>query len=220
MLHDHLQIYTLSIVFLGEFNPVIIQPYWLAHKKLIREQEAQNATVDVIHNEIVKIELDWAKFEITKNRFEVRTSQEPYFEPLKDLIISIFEILRETPIISLGINHLKYFSLPSEESYYNFGNKLAPLSTWNEVLNDPRMLFLEILEQDRKDKINGKYRVRIQPSDIKMQNGILIQVNDHIDLNPGETGRNGEMVKSLGNNWRASMNRATEIIETVWKKIQ
>jgi len=107
MLNNYLQIHTASVVFVGEFNPVIIQPFWLANKKLIRDQEAQDAKVEIIHNEIVKFEIDWARFEITKDRFEIRTSQEPYFEPMRDLVISIFEILKETPISALVSNNLK-----------------------------------------------------------------------------------------------------------------
>jgi hypothetical protein len=97
---ESLQIKTMSIVLIGDFNPVIIQPFWLASRKLIREQEAQNAHVEIIHNELVKFELDWVSIEITKNRFEAKSSQEPYFDPMRDLCVGIFEFLRETPIKS------------------------------------------------------------------------------------------------------------------------
>jgi hypothetical protein len=163
------QIYTLAIVLIGEFNPVIISPFWLSSKKLIREQEAQSAKVEIIHNEITKFELEWAKIEVTKERFEIRTSQEPFFDPIRDLAISIFEILKETPITALGINHLKYYAVESEDTYYNFGNNLAPLSVWTEVLNDPRLFFLEIVETKRKDGLHGTFRARVKPSDIVLR---------------------------------------------------
>ncbi len=63
MFSDNLEAYTLSIVFVGDFNPAIIQPYWLANKKLIREQEAENAKVGILHNEITKFNIDWATIE-------------------------------------------------------------------------------------------------------------------------------------------------------------
>lgn len=212
---DYLQIYTLSVTVLGDFNPVIIQPFWLANKKLIRDQEAQDAKIDVIHNEIVKFKFDWASIEITRERFEIRTSQEPYFEPLKDLVIGIFQILKETPIKAIGINHLKYFALSDAEKHYEFGNKIAPLNNWNDTLNDPRLLQAEIYEQKRADKIDGYYRVRIQPSDIKLSTpyAILINMNDHLNVK-------GEFFgKVLSDNWKHSFSRSEEIIDKLWKKI-
>jgi len=221
MIKDFLQIQTLSLVFLGEFNPVIIQPFWLSSKKLIREQEAQTAKIELIHNELVRYELDWVFVEISKNRFVLKTSKEPYFEPLKDLGLSIFEILKETPIKALGINHIFHYALTNEKTYYEFGNKLAPLSNWNSFLNDPRMLQLEILEEKRKDGLEGYYRVRIQPSDQKLNTkyGLSININDHFSLKSGETGRNKELLNSLKNNWIASSKRAIEVTEELWKKL-
>jgi hypothetical protein len=220
MLNDYLEIYRISAVFIGEFNPVIIQPFWLANKKLIMETEAQNAKVEIIHNEIVRFDIGWAKVEITKNRFEIRTSEEAYFEPLKDLAISIFDILKETPITALGINHLKYYALTDADTYYRFGDKLAPLSNWKDVLNDPRMSFFEIIEQKRKDGLKGKFRVRIHGSDVKLSTpyGVLVSLNDHYSAEQGQE-REGEMVKLLGNKWKSSMDRSFEIAESIWSKI-
>jgi hypothetical protein len=221
MLHDYLQVYTVSIVFIGDFNPAIAQPFWLASKKLIREQEAQSALVEVIHDEITKFKLDWLNVEVTRERFELKTSQEPYFEPMKDLAISIFRVLSETPIKALGINHLKYFALTDEKAYYEFGNKLAPLNNWNDFISNPKMMNLEIIESKRKDGLNGSFRIRIQPSDIKLatQYGVLINVNDHYGLENNSKGRNGEMINILGENWQKSVERAENVSEQLWKKI-
>lgn len=217
MLKDKLQIYTLSVVFIGEFNPVIIQPFWLANKKLIREQEAEDVKVELIHNELVKFSLDWAYFEITKNRFEIRTSKEPYFEVVKDLATSIFKILKETPVKVLGINHIKHYTL-NDEQLLNFGNKLSPLDNWTEFLSDPKMLQLEIIEQKRKDGLNGHIIVKIQPSN-QVSKGVLININDHYSIKEEENGRNGEIVKILQENWNKSYNLANDIPESIWKKI-
>jgi hypothetical protein len=219
MLKDHLQVRSLSLVFIGDFNPVIVQPFWLSSKKLIKEQEAQDTKVELIHNELVKYDLGWATVEITKKRFELRTSKEPYFEPLKDLMISIFSILSETPLEAMGINHIMHFALPDEDKYYEFGNKLAPLNIWNGVINDPRVLLFEIYEEKRKDGLPGYVRIRVQPSDQKIQYGVSININDHYMLGANENGRKGEIVKCLKNNWNSSYKRADLIIEELEKKI-
>ena len=147
MFKEYLETYKLVIVVVGNFNPSIIQPFWLANKKLIRENEAQNAEVNVVHNEITQFNIGWAHFEITPQKFQISTSQEPYFEPIRDLVIEIFKILKETPIKHFGINHMRYFDLRDKERYYNFGNKLVPLNNWNEFLNNPRLLSLTITER-------------------------------------------------------------------------
>ena len=129
MLIDKRQIYSLSIVALGDFNPIILQPYWLVHKGLVGEQEANEAKVDLIHQEVVNFSLPWVSFSIQKNRFELKTSQEP-FESLRDLYSGIFKFLPETPIKRIGINHIMHFQVRDKEEMFNIGNVLAPLKNW------------------------------------------------------------------------------------------
>jgi len=218
---NDLQIYTLAIVLIGDFNPVIISPFWLSGKGLIREEEARKAKIELIHNDVTRYELSWAKIEVTQKRFEIRTSQEPYFEPIKDLAISIFDILRETPITIMGINHLQYFAVSNGDTYYNFGNKFAPLNNWKDILNDPKMQSLEIVEEKRKDGLNGKFRIRITPSEIALSTpyGILIHANDEVGLQKGEAGKDREIIKQLANVWKSSMERTNKAVESIWKKI-
>jgi hypothetical protein len=218
---NDLQIYTLAIVLIGDFNPVIMSPIWLSSKGLIREEEARKAKVELIHNDITRYELSWARVEVTQKRFEIRTSQEPYFEPLKDLAISIFDILRETPLNTVGINHLLYYAISREETYYEFGNKFAPLVNWKDILNEPRVLGLDIIELKRKDGLKGKFRVKLSPSDIPLATpfGVLIHTNDEVGLQLGETGKDREIIKHLANMWRPSMERANKVVEYIWSKL-
>jgi hypothetical protein len=216
MLKDNLEAYTLSIVFIGDFNPAIVQPFWLANRKLIREQEAQNADVRMIHNDLAIFDIGWVFFNVSRYRFEVKTTQEPYFEAVRDLIIEIFRILKETPLTSIGINHLRYFDLKDKDRYYHFGNKIAPLNLWNDHLNDPRLLSFEIIETQREDKLKGQTRIRIQQPDIKIPSsfGVLININDHIDIEEGSTA-----IKTLSTNWSLSFDRIDKITESLWDKI-
>lgn len=221
MQNELLQSKTLSIVLIGDFNPVIIQPFWLESKKLIRETEAKKANVEVIHSDISKFDLDWVSFQITKDRFELRTSQEPYFEPLRDLIISIFEILKETPIRALGINHISNYALRDEKQYWSFGNSLSPLNMWDGILKDARLLELQIVEITRMDGLDGNFKVRITPADpeLSIPYGIAFNINDHYVIPPDSSGRNNEMVTLLGKNWDYSFERNNLLIEQIWKKI-
>lgn len=221
MLKDYLQTNTLSIVLLGDFNPAIIQPYWLAAKKLIRDVDSRDAEVKVIHKQLTRFDLELCTIEVTDSRFEVRTSKEPNFEPMIDLLSAIFTILKDTPIKAVGINHLYTYQLPNAESYYQFGNKLAPLSNWNSFLNDPRLLQLEIYENERPDGLNGHYRIIIQPADrtLVADRSVAINFNNHIQLKQGQDGRNGEVIKLLTEHYSQSVERSNSIVEKIWEKV-
>ncbi|HLP37728.1 hypothetical protein [Lacibacter sp.] len=221
MLDDRLQVYQLSVVLIGNFNPIIIQPFWLASKKLIREKEAEKAKVQIIHKEIVRFELDWAFIEVKKDRFEIRTTQLPYFEPLRDLVAGIFKLLTETPISMMGINHSKSFVLRDEDHHYEIGNKLVNLNLWEESLDDPRLFHLQIIEHKRKDQYPGMYVVIIEPpkQELNIKYGVEIKMNDHYELGQGQTGRNGEILDILEKNWKYSSDRANEIIENIRTKL-
>lgn len=221
MLNNYLQAYFINIVFLGDFNPAILQPYWLLNKKLIREQEAKKAKVQLIHNELVKCDLDWAEYESTKDRFTLKSSQEPYFNTVKDLAIGIFKNLPETPLKALGINHIKHFALPNKETYYNFGNKLAPLSNWSPFIKNPRLFQVEIIEQQRKDELQGSFQVKILPSEIVPPSmfGVSIAINDHFDTSVTAPRAGDDLVEILRTNWQQSFDRCNDVIENLWKNL-
>lgn len=215
MFKEYLETYKLIIVIVGNFNPAIVQPFWLANKKLIRDKEAQNAAISVVHNEISQFNIDWAHLEVTGQKFQISTTQEPYFEPLKDLVIEIFKVLKETPITSFGVNHLKYFDLRDKDRHYNFGNKLVPLSNWSDYLNDPRLLSLSVTERQRRDGLKGEFNISIQPPDIKIgsEYGVLININDHIVCDKED------FLKVFSDNWKASFIKADEVCESLWNKL-
>lgn len=208
ILKENRQINELVLIFVGNFNPVIIQPFWLAYKGLIREEEGGSAKVEVIHNELVKFAIGgWLNIQVTKARLELRTTQEPYFEPLKDLAIDIIKILNETPINSFGLNHIRHYILESDKQYFDFGNKIAPLNNWNGIMKDPRLLTLELL-MNKPD--GGSVRIRVQPSDSlkKTKNSIMTNINDHYTTDVVAPNRNEQLLKLLTENWNNSFSFA------------
>lgn len=212
------EIHELVIVFVGDINPVIIQPYWLVNKGLIQETEGENAKVEVIHNEVVKFELDWVNFEITRQRLIVKTSKQSYFEVVRDLAISIFKILKDTPLKNLGINHLLHFKL-DDEKYLKIGEKLAPFENWEGILNKPRLIQLEMTDEPRSDEFSGHYRVRIAPSELIRPFGVSININDHYNKVSKSIDAT-EMVTTLTKAWNKSIERAKSTYTELWKKIE
>lgn len=222
MLERYLEMKSLNFVVLGDLNPIIIQPLWLSSKGLIRESEAQAAKIEIIHNEIVKFQIeDWATVEITKERFSISTSNEAFFITVRDLVISIFKLLKETPIKALGINHHLHFAIPTEEKYYEIGNKLAPLANWTDILKNPRLATLEIMDVERKDNLPGSVRIFVQPSDqfqaLSTKYGLMIKVNDHFTLTEFGKNTNVEFIKRMTDNWDTSLEQVDSIIKRLSK---
>ncbi|HPN71453.1 MAG TPA: hypothetical protein PLZ32_18120, partial [Saprospiraceae bacterium] len=196
-------------------NPIIITPSWLALKNLIREEESTNANVDVIHNDLVQYDLDWVSLRITRKRCEFRTIKTPYFDTVKDLASSIFQILKETPIHSIGINHIFELRLPDEKIYYQFGNQLTNLEIWKDDLSDARLMNLEIIETSRKDSLQGRYRVRISSTGESSKYGVRIDINDHLDFE----GDSSSAVKFLLSNWENSFERSSKTVSNFIDKM-
>lgn len=180
---ENIERHELNIVIIGSFNPVIITPFWLSGKSLIRESDAKNASIRIMHNEIVDYDLDWVTINITQKRFQLHCVKEPFFELTRDLVVGIFNFLKETPVSSFGYNHNKRITLKTLERYYEFGNRLCPLKNWSEYLNDPRLNRLEILEKNSKQKPEGSILVTILPLPEKDINfGVGININDHYNF--------------------------------------
>lgn len=220
MLDKFLQKETFSIVLIGVFNPAIFQPTWFSLKRLLRESETENAKIEVIHPEVARYVIsDWLSVDVTKNRCEFKTSMEPYFDVLKDLVTGTFKVLQETPINAVGINNIFDIALSSTDEYYNFGRELTPLDLWDGTLNDAKLLTLEILEQESYDHANLSRRIRISPSDPedKISNGVKININNHFII---KESKSSEAVLTLETNmndirkysYRIANNLLTKVI--------
>ena len=210
-------IYTLGIVFVGNFNPVIITPFWLASKGLIREAEAETAKVQVIHPDITRFEIDWLSFEASQTRLYFKTNRESHFIVLRDLIISIFGFLKETPISACGINHLCHYSMRSFEEYHNFGYWLSPVRVFDDILNEPKVLSVQYLEtKDPDNNENGLIRLIIRPSDLIHDNkSVLITCNHHYDNLKSDA---KSMMTLLSDKWDYSFDKANTLINLLWEK--
>jgi len=205
----------LSIVLLGDFNPTIFQPAWFASEELIRKRESEEAKIEIINPEIVIFSLDWARLEVIRNRFTISTTQEPYYESLRDLVVGTFKLLRHTPIIKMGINIEMHFRMKSEEEWHAFGHKLAPKEIWNGILESPGLRNLTMEGNVRQDGLKGYIRVQIEPS-TKFHPGIFFKINDHYEVEaPATTMGADEIINALENSWVESLKKSKNIIHSL-----
>lgn len=205
-----------AIVLIGDFNPKIFHPTWFSREELIKKQDEEDSKIEIIRPELVSIDFGWMKLQVTRDRFQVSTLQEPYYEPMRDLVIGTFNTLSHTPIKMLGINSEVHYLMPNEAVWHALGDKLAPKSLWNNILAKPGLSTMT-MEGKREDGYGGFIHVRVGPSsDIKP--GVVISINDHLDLSPSDGslihGAN-EIISALEKNWVPSQRRASTIFEEI-----
>ena len=202
-----------TIVARGQFNPVIFQPEWLVSQGLIPESDVDLDKVGMIHPELCDFSLDWVRFNVTRNRFQILSDREQLFEMTKDLFLNVFRLLGHTPVSLIGLNWEAVYRAPNSERWHNFGHLLAPKGPWGDLLANPGMRNLVMEESVRRDGLPGYYRVDISPG-VSNDNVIVISINDHLAIN-GEIKRPSaeQMVEIVDSQWPKSMQRAEETFE-------
>ncbi len=204
------EIQGLGIVLLGSFNPKIFQPAWFAANNLLSETEADEVQPEIIHSDITIFSLEWMKMEVTRERFNAFTWQEPYFEVLADLVVGTFNLLEHTPVGKLGINPSMHYRLKSEDEWNKVGDNLAPKTYWDKMLENSGMQRLEIVET-RKEGPLGHLRVSVEPSK-KCHPGVYFTFNDHYEIDDPSKALNClEISGILSANWQDTYNRGIKI---------
>lgn len=208
----------LSIVLLGDFNPKIFHPAWFAYEGLIKQVEADEAKLEINHPEIAIFSLDWFNLQITRDRFVIETKQEPYYEVIRDLVLGTFELLRHTPLRSMGINTDKHFRMESEEKWHTLGHKFAPKEPWSNALENPGLISLTMEGNNGRDGFKGFIRVQVGPSG-KIQPGIHLMVNDHYEKDDSDKVAGAhDIVNILKTTWEKSLKRSDLIMYNLLEK--
>lgn len=208
-MRPQLDLHATNIVLRGQFNAAIFHPSWFAAQDLMRQQEAEAAEIEVVHPEAAVFQVEWLQVRITRDRFQVATTQEPYFEALRDLVVGTFDLLRHTPLRVLGINQDFHYRLESEDAWHAVGHRLAPKKDWQKILNEPGMMSLAMQGQ-RSDDLDGYIRVKVEPSP-RTEFGVYVNVNDHYGLQSASD----MLIDILSEQWDASMQRGLQIAEHI-----
>ncbi len=205
-------LYTHSIVFIGNFNPKIFQPSWFASEGLIGKQEEEGAKVEIIHPDIAIFSLQWVRVQVLREQFSVETKQQPYDEALRDLAFGTFTILKHTPLKKMGINIFMHFRVDSVEKWHGIGDKLAPKNIWEGILQKPGMKSLVMKESIRRDGYRGHIEIKIEPSP-KVEPGLFFSINDHVEVKEPDTAMGSdEIITILKEIWPESHRRSEDMI--------
>jgi hypothetical protein len=214
----------LSIVLVGNFNPLIYRPDWLVSKGIVAQSDVDEAVaskqIELIHPEMVQYHLPWASIQVQTTRFAVQTSEDPLVR-VHDLVLGAFAALPETPLTMMGINLHTHYPTTAEEEWHAIGDILAPKAPWAKLVNPDgkkrigglRSMIME--QKPRADGRPGHIQVKVEPS-ISVRFGIFVEVNDHYQIDDVTSPKNAAaMMTILRNEWEVSIARATELSDAV-----
>lgn len=211
--------YLSAIVLLGDFNPSIFQPSWFRAEGLVSQKEVEIAEVKIIHRDVSVFTLDWLKIEVIRERFEVQTTQAPYNEPLRDLVIGTFSLLKHTPLKMLGINNVMHFKFDTQDKWQEAERKLIVEGIWEKIIEKPGLKGLTI-ESPRPDDLKGCIRVIVEPSP-KFRPGVVISFNDHYEVSDEEKAAGADKITDiLKSAWPESQKRSENIIYTLLERLK
>ncbi|HRI34782.1 MAG TPA: hypothetical protein PLD02_13600, partial [Saprospiraceae bacterium] len=164
-------------------------------------------------------EIDCLSVEATNSRIDFKTKRQSHFSILRDLIVSIFSHLKETPINAIGINHLCHYSLRNSTEYINFGYWLSPVEQLGSLLNRPKLQTIQFVETKDNDNINneGVIRLTISPSDLILdQKSVVLNSNHHFQNPKGTDAK--EMISLMINKWDFSFEKVNNLNNLIWEK--
>ena len=152
-----------SIVVIGDMNPSIFHPLWFAREDLLTESEAEEADIKLIHPDITAFSSGWLQAQVTREKFLIKTRDESFFEPLRDLAVGTFSLLAHTPLRAVGVNFERHIKIEGEK-IGELTDKFAPIDFWENKELNTRFLELSV----SIDKATVQYplrfiRVKIEP---------------------------------------------------------
>jgi hypothetical protein len=203
-----------SVVLVGNFNPAIFHPSWLASHNMVRGGEAEKAQIQIVSPEVSSFTTEWLSLQVTRERFQASTSDARFFDPLRDLVVSIFTLLEHTPVRQVGINRDMHFAC-SRELMNQFGDLLAPKAIWNKVLDTPLLEALMMIGKRQRSEAKA-FRVIIQPS-IRVTPGIYIGANEHFEAEDEQSPQ--KILGFLKASWEDSQRAGRQMAEQLLSEL-
>ena len=207
-----------SIVLVGNMNPKIFHPEWFIRKGIVEEWDySQDEFISLPDMSQMELPND-RKIIALLNQFSIRSSRASEYFSLKDLVMSTFTLLSETPILQMGMNYISVIKIVNPDKWMQFGSQLAPQNYWKNAAN-----FINSLDEDKQKEL-GLWELTInlprpddnlegfvRPKIAVLQAGantLTFSINNHVEI---EGSSAATMTKILGENWDKSLSLAKEI---------
>jgi hypothetical protein len=207
------------MVAIGNFNPKIVEPLWLAKNKLVPEEEAVAADRQLLDGDLSHITFPWADLILLQDRLQLESGQEMVNEAqLRDLSVGLLRLLPHTPIKVVSIQHRVVVVARSEEEWHEVGHRLAPKELWAGILESPGM-FDFAMQGTRSDELEGAWKVRVQPV-LDPRLGVWINVNDEVLLpDPDEPEPGSRAADLIQEMWPEAEQRTLDIRTALYERL-
>ena len=202
-----------AIVLLGDFNPSIMHPAWLAARELIAEEEAESSEITVVGKPISAFRVNWLVLRVTEDRFQASTSDPSHYPSLGEMVRGIFSFLEFTPVRQMGINRLMHFRVKNENEFHHLGDVWAPKEPWVGILAGQREDGIPGLRsltmQGLREGSEAKYvEVKVEPS-AQVKPGVYVATNEHYEQAQDEPV--GQLMGILEKSWYEAEKFALQI---------
>lgn len=212
--------YSSSIVLIGNFSPMMFQPYWFKHCNILNDDEFN--AIDKKSNTIITapltvFETENLAFKIETKRFTIIAKKEP-FELLTDTFERLQEKLDSVLIEKFGLNFSFHIDLETPENFKRFGDVLAPKKSWSAFLGDAvdledRISGLLTLAM-RKQTDYGCINVKLESS-TNSKYAVFFDYNFHFEGNPKEPFDILDVNEAISNHYSAFAEYADEVSQNL-----
>lgn len=181
---------THNIVVVGDHTPSIFNPNWFVNQKLLSEDEALSGETDikVVHPDVTQINFPTFDLRVERNKFIAATNRDDFLEPLRDIVKSVFGLLKHTPVVALGINYIQHIEL-QEKTFDDILTKFYTPDFWNGKVSSA---FLEDISFNLNKKViedHQRYtRIKLRRID-NVSNEFILDYNHHFGYDRPRDGR-------------------------------
>jgi hypothetical protein len=219
------EIFTSSIVAVGDFNPAIFSPDWLERNKLIGEGDAAFARDRstgrplIVTHQVSNFETEWFSLQVLENQFTL-TSKGVLSPAFKDLAAGVFQLVSHTPVVAVGLNFVGHFKLASADEYHRIGDVLAPKGIWDTLYPGEvaglEQLTVRFQRGTRDNLVQTKDEKRITLQSVRnIKYGASLSINNHHNVtDSAENLSPAERVSNIiDSQWEAAWRDAVRVFD-------
>ncbi len=172
----------ISLVVVGNFNPAIFHPLWFAAHDVLSVDEANEAEVQLMSDELVIFNTEWFQWRAFAQRIMIDVSDLSRVREAVDLLTNTFNLLGHTPIKAFGLNRNCHVRLESFESLDHLLQTAAPPGLWSDVIKGPRPSSVTVeSEVEKTDSLQSRLEVQLERSK-RVLPGLFAEINRHYQV--------------------------------------